>query len=312
IKAYHGATTAIASDEELDMVAVAVKAPHHKEAAMPIIDAGKDLFIEWPAGRGLKETTELAEAARRKGIRTMVGSQGRQNLTAPEKLKSIIDSRKIGHVLSTTVTARPYRELFAWGPYISERTQYTAYAEEGATMLDVAIGHFMDGLLYLLGPFASISGVLENQFPVAQVLPKSGKPTGEDIAQTGANQVVISGSLKSGAVVCLHWRGGLETKGGKAGTPFIWTIDGEKGSIRVESDEPSGSFIHVRTPTSYFLDGEEVKVEAKDGLSNSARAWAEFAKGADGHYSTLEDAVRTKTVLDAVVRSAQEGRHVLF
>ncbi|EPQ53125.1 NAD P-binding protein [Gloeophyllum trabeum ATCC 11539] len=309
IKAYHGPTTGIANDEVVDMVAVAVRAPYHKETALPVIQAGKDLFIEWPAGRTLAETKELAEAAKCRGVRTLVGSQARQSGLIRE-LKGVIDSGKIGRVLSTTVTARPHRELFAWGPYISEGAKYTASIGEGATMLDIAVGHFLDGLLYLLGPFSSISAVLENQFPTTQIVDSTGKPTGETIPQTAANQVMIIGTLERGAVVSMHWRGGLETRGGKAGTPFMWTIDGEKGSIRVESDEPSGSFVHVRTPASYFLNGEEVKVKVKDGLSNSARAWAEFAKGPDGDYSTLDDAVRTKTLLDAATRSAAEGKRI--
>lgn len=43
----------IAADPEL--LAVVVKAPQHK-AAMPIIEAGKDLYIEWPVGVGLQES----------------------------------------------------------------------------------------------------------------------------------------------------------------------------------------------------------------------------------------------------------------
>jgi hypothetical protein len=54
-----------------------VNAALHRETVLPAIEAGKDVFVEWPAGNGLKESIELAEASRRKGIRTMVGLQGR-------------------------------------------------------------------------------------------------------------------------------------------------------------------------------------------------------------------------------------------
>lgn len=78
VKPYHGSTTAIAADPELDLVAVAVNAPQHKASVLPIIEAGKDLFIEWPVGISLQETAEIAEAAKKKGITTLVGIQGRQ------------------------------------------------------------------------------------------------------------------------------------------------------------------------------------------------------------------------------------------
>jgi predicted dehydrogenase len=79
IKAYHGDTSQIAGDPDVDLVVVAVKAPNHRRAVLPAIEAGKDIFLEWPAGANLKETIEIADAARKKGIRVVVGLQGRHS-----------------------------------------------------------------------------------------------------------------------------------------------------------------------------------------------------------------------------------------
>lgn len=177
-------------------------------------------------------------------------------------------------------------------------------------MLDVAVGHFLDSFTLVLGSFASVSAVVDNQYPTAELVDATGNPIGQTIEQTGANQVAVAGTLSSGAVVSLHWRGGLESKPGKTGTPFIWVIDGEKGSIRLESDDAAGSFIHIRDPTMY-LNGEQVNVE-EDGMTNPERAWFEFAKGPEGSYATLEDAVRNKTLLEAIKRSALEGKKVVL
>ncbi len=75
VKTYH-TPESIASDPDLDIVVVSVKTPNHVENATKVIDAGKDLFIEWPAGRGLKETKLLAELAKAKGIRDDCWSSG--------------------------------------------------------------------------------------------------------------------------------------------------------------------------------------------------------------------------------------------
>ncbi|EMD36015.1 hypothetical protein CERSUDRAFT_156755 [Gelatoporia subvermispora B] len=311
VKGYHGTdgTRAIAADEDVDVVVVSVKAPDHFAAAMPALDAGKHLYVEWPAGKSLAETEALSEAARRKGVRTLVGCQGRQSPTL-KKLKEMIENDQLGRIMSTTVTGRMYRELFAWAPYVSEgKGGYATDASNGATLLDIAVGHFLDCFTFVLGPFASLSAVCENQYPTAEFVDASGQPTGRTIPSTNANQVAVVGILKRGTVASLHWRGGLESRGGRAGTPFIWQIDGEKGSVRLESDSLSGSFIHVLEPTMYF-NGEEVKVESEDGLTNPGRAWAEFAKGEQGSYTTIEDAVQTRRLLDAITRSAQEGKRV--
>ncbi|CCM04289.1 uncharacterized protein FIBRA_06460 [Fibroporia radiculosa] len=286
------------------MVAVVVRTPIHKELAMPVIDAGKSLFVEWPAGRGLKETSELAAAAKKQGIRAMVGMQGRQSPVV-NKVKSIIESGEIGAVLSTSVMARcPCEPLFAWGPHVAERTQYTADAAEGASFLAVSVGHFLDLFTYTLGPFASVSATIVNQFPTAELVDPAGKPISKQVAQTSSNQVAFAGTLKRGTVVSMHWRGGLPATP-KPDLPFVWTIDGEKGSIRIQGDLP---YIHIIEPKLY-LNGEEV-VPEQDGLTNPARAWAEFAKGPSGSYATLDDAVANKTLLAAIERSAEEGKRI--
>jgi predicted dehydrogenase len=79
VKAYHGSSKAIANDPEVDFVAVAVKAPYHREVLLPVVEAGKNFFIEWPAGNGLQESAELSQLAAEKNLRTVVGLQGRHS-----------------------------------------------------------------------------------------------------------------------------------------------------------------------------------------------------------------------------------------
>jgi predicted dehydrogenase len=88
IKAYHGDVSQIASDPDVDFVAVAVRAQSHKDIVKKVIENGKPFFVEWPVGRNVEETRELATLAREKGLKTLVGLQGRQsNIT--QKVPSI-------------------------------------------------------------------------------------------------------------------------------------------------------------------------------------------------------------------------------
>lgn len=77
IKAYFGETSKIASDPEIDLVVVSVKAPYHREAVLPVIEAKKNFFLEWPAGISTKEAEEIATAAHKNGVRSIIGLQGR-------------------------------------------------------------------------------------------------------------------------------------------------------------------------------------------------------------------------------------------
>jgi len=68
----------LAKDPDIDMVVIAVKVPLHKQLTMPILEAGKDVLVEWPLAKNLAEAEELAALAKKTGTRTMVGLQGRQ------------------------------------------------------------------------------------------------------------------------------------------------------------------------------------------------------------------------------------------
>ncbi|KAJ6486866.1 hypothetical protein C8R45DRAFT_1074653 [Mycena sanguinolenta] len=102
VKPFNGDTTLIASDPDVDLVMVSIRPPAHKEAALSVISAKKNLFLEWPAGLNLAETTEIAEAAKLQGVRTIVGLQGRYSPVV-RKIKEYVNGGEIGQILSTSV-----------------------------------------------------------------------------------------------------------------------------------------------------------------------------------------------------------------
>lgn len=125
VKAYYGerGVSNLVQDPEVDMVAVSVKIPDHYDIVMQVIDAGKDLFVEWTPGNGYEETKKIAEAAKAKGIRVLVGAQAYQSIAVKKvgqcstfvlhmrltdiasQVKELIDSGKIGRVVSTTAVS---------------------------------------------------------------------------------------------------------------------------------------------------------------------------------------------------------------
>ncbi|KAK7032642.1 transcription regulator gal80 [Paramarasmius palmivorus] len=175
VKPYHGSTKHIANDPNVDMVAISVRTPAHVDAALPVLQAKKNLFIEWPAGSRLAGTTQNAEAAKNNGVRTLVGFQTRQAAYV-RKVKEILDSGVLGRILATSVIVS-FCYPGARGPTAFELFNYAVDPSNGATMLDIDGGHLID---YLFGPIASVIGHLSNQYPTHQPIDHvSGKPTGE-------------------------------------------------------------------------------------------------------------------------------------
>lgn len=69
----------LASDENVDLVVVAVKVPQHRELVLPVLKTGVPVLSEWPLAIDLREAEEMERAAGT--TRTFVGLQGRSSPT---------------------------------------------------------------------------------------------------------------------------------------------------------------------------------------------------------------------------------------
>lgn len=134
-KAY-GSYKDLAGDPDVDLVVCSVRVDRHYDALMPALEAGKDCFSEWPLGKNLDEGLKLAELAKKKGVRTMVGLQARQS-AATKKIREIVDSGRIGKVLSVTWVGAGYN----LGPTEMEQYAYLNDKEVGGNLVTIHFSH---------------------------------------------------------------------------------------------------------------------------------------------------------------------------
>jgi predicted dehydrogenase len=214
----------LATHEDIDLVVIAVKVPHHRELVMSALQAGKIVFCEWPLGNGLAESEELANAARAAGARTAVGLQAR-SAPAIRYLRDLVADGYVGEVLSSTIVASG----FSWGGELpTASTRYSIDAANGATMLTIPVGHTLDAASFVLGELAEFQSMLATRR--RQVLDIE---SGDLLPMTAADQVAVIGRLEGGAVMTVHFRGGLSR-----GTNLHWEINGSEGDIVISG--PSG------------------------------------------------------------------------
>ncbi|KII84850.1 hypothetical protein PLICRDRAFT_45665 [Plicaturopsis crispa FD-325 SS-3] len=308
IKGYHGDPAQLAEDPSVDLVVVAIHLTHHKASVWPAIAAGKDVFVEWPLARNLEEAREIERFAREKGVRTMVGLQARQG-AAVRRAKALVESGAIGRVLSTTVLGAGG----GWDKVTDESHAYIFDQKIGVNLLTVPLAHTLDALTYVLGEFVSLSATAATRHRTITVL-----DSGRTIEQTTADHIAVQGTLESGVqgthesgggvLASVHFRGaGGFTGGGfaKQGSEdFFWEIEGEEGLLVLKG--PSGH-IQMVEPTLY-LNGEKVDVGDRDPLALTRREYAEFAKGPGGEYVDFAHAVKRHAMIDAIERSAKEGK----
>src|SRR5947207_4874117 len=93
---------------DIDVVAVTVKAPRHRELVDAALAAGKAVYCEWPLGRELDDARAMAALAAEQGVRTVVGLQGRQ-APAIQFVQKLLDDGYVGEVLSTTLVGLSIR-----------------------------------------------------------------------------------------------------------------------------------------------------------------------------------------------------------
>ncbi|KAF5374076.1 hypothetical protein D9757_010732 [Collybiopsis confluens] len=296
VKPYYGSAEHIAADKDVDMVVVSVKLLGHKETASKVIDAGKDLFIEWPAGNHSEETKVLHDAAKNKGIRTVVGFQLRFSHYAL-KAKSIVDSGILGKIVSAT-----FNFSSIWGNLVyPDSARYLLDPSNGLGMMDILAGHGLDMFTHILGPISSLSAVAENKAPLITLTDSEGKPTDEVLPQTKPTQYCVNGLLASGATFSVHCQAAVTE------TEFLWVIRGEKGTLRIVDEAAKQIGLFDATPQVY-LNGK--KIELPDQENRSGLLWEAVAEGREESYANLEDAVRMRTVLGAILRSSKEGKRV--
>jgi len=163
---------------DIDVVAVTVKAPHHRALVSAALAAGKAVYCEWPLGRDLDDARAMATLAAKQGVRTVVGLQARQ-APAIAFVQQLLRDGYVGEVLSTTMVG-----LSIPGDVVVQPNAYMLDKTNGANLLTVPVGHSLDLLNYVLGEFADLSAVSDLRRPLITI-----QETGEQIVKTAADQI---------------------------------------------------------------------------------------------------------------------------
>src|SRR5256885_4394585 len=205
---------------DVDVVAVTVKVPHHRELVSAAIAAGKAVYCEWPLGRDLDEAKAMAALAAEHRVRTVVGLQARQ-APAIEVVQELLADGYVGEVLATTPVG-----LSIPGDVVGQPNAYMLDKTSGANLLTISVGHSLDILNHVLGEFADLSAVSDLRRPRITI-----EETRQQIVKTAADQIAVIGTLTSGATASIHIREAVA-----GGTGVLWEIHGTDGTLRITAD----------------------------------------------------------------------------
>jgi predicted dehydrogenase len=296
---------------DIDVVAVTVKVPRHRELVSAALAAGKCVYCEWPLGRDLDEARALAALADNQGARTVVGLQARQ-APAIEFVQQLLSGGYVGEVLSTTMIG-----LSVPGDVLIQPNAYMLDRTNGANLLTIAVGHSLDTLNYVLGDFADLSAVSDLRRPLITI-----EETGQQIVKTAPDQIALIGTLTSGATASIHIREAVA-----GGTGFLWEINGTLGTLVITADaaypeifpltvagaKGPNDIAELAVPAALIGKWPALTGLVGTPAYNVGRAYAAFAADIDNGTHTVPDfvdAVRCHEVIAAVESSAASGKRV--
>ncbi|MEH1844242.1 MAG: Gfo/Idh/MocA family oxidoreductase [Nostoc sp.] len=298
-KAAYGNAADLIRDPDVDLVSVCIRVPNHRELVLGAIAAGKHVYCEWPLGRNITETEEMAAAAHTAGVHAAIGLQTRMNPVA-HRARDLVASGAIGRLLS----ARLYSGTAAFSPKIAAADSYLENAENGATLVSIHGGHALDLAIAVLGRLEDVIALATTQYPEIQVGDEAARQ-----ARLIPDHLLVQARLTGGGALSIEVAGGRPPEA----TQFRLEVVGDKGNLALDGGAPRGF------PTGRLrlaLNGEPQHVD--DGETG---AMPDTAANVAGIYAALRDdialgtstapdfthAVRLARLVDDVLSSAQTG-----
>jgi predicted dehydrogenase len=157
---------AVVEHPAVDAVSITVPNAMHREVALAAIEAGKHIWVEKPVGRGVEDTTAVADAARAAGVLTEVGFCYRF-APAIQHARALVKAGEIGDVTH-------YRGIFL-ADYANRPDAAASWRfrreDAGSGALGDLMAHVVDLTHHLVGPIDRLSGRTATMIPRRPRLP---------------------------------------------------------------------------------------------------------------------------------------------
>ena len=291
---------------DIDVVAVVVRVPLHHRLTMDALEAGKHVYTEWPLGANLREAEQMADLARKKGVHTMVGLQGRGSPVFL-RLKELVQEGYMGEVLAAHMV-----QLRSGILTMSPDRMWQSDRTLGASTLTISFAHAIDALCMCLGEFKDVSAVVSTQVPQWH-----DSDTGRMVDVTSPDNVLVSGTLSSGAVASAHegsipWHGSgyrLEVYGREGTVALTAKVVAQVGEIGLFGGRRGDSGLEeLSIPPHLTLVPESVP---RGPAFNVAQMWSRFGDSIRSGKRVEPDfdtAVTRHRLLDAIQRASDTGQ----
>ncbi|HLF71153.1 MAG TPA: Gfo/Idh/MocA family oxidoreductase [Dehalococcoidia bacterium] len=298
---------AMAAHSEVDLITVCVKVPGHRDLVLAGLRAGKPVFSEWPLGANTAEAEEMASLARQKGVRSLVGLQGRVD-PAINYLRDLVAEGYVGEVLSTSMTIINNHQIERGSGRV-----WQADKAMGANTMTIQGGHTIDLFCHIVGEFAEVASKVETR-----VKQWRNTDTNSMVDVTSPDNIAVAGTLRSGAVASVYVA--AVPMGGSGWRLEIYGTDGvihasgaggaHFGPKTIRGAKKGEQIAELPVPAKYTV----VPAGTPEGPpANVAALYTAYAAavraGAEAH-PNFDDAVQRHKLIDAIVSASEAGKTV--
>ena len=297
----------MAAHPDVDLVVVCVRVPWHHDLVMSGLRAGKPVFCEWPLGASLAEAQEMADFARERSLRTMVGLQGRSDPTV-RYARDLVAGGYVGEVLTANLSIMTQAAWERGSGRVWQRVR-----AHGANTLTIAGGHGIDALCAILGEFAEVSARV-----TTRITEWHDTDADQMVPVDAPDSVSVAGRLVSGAEVAVQVAAVPVSPSGSR-----LEIYGRKGTLVLMS----AGALSTGPNRIYGAKGKEAPAEmsvpewctrvpegTRSGAPrNVAQAYAGLADAFQANEAFAPDfdlAVTRHRLIDAIERSARDSKSI--
>jgi predicted dehydrogenase len=304
---------ALVADPEVALVSIATPNRLHREIALAALGAGKPVWCEKPLALTLAEAREMAEAARRSGLPTMVGYNYLRN-PAFGHARRLIAAGAIGRVTQFRGWVDEDYQADAALPWTwrarREEAGLGALGDIGVHLASMACG--------LLGPIESLVAEVQTVHET-RALPRGGRAPVENEDCAAALVRFESGVPGTLNVSRAAW--GRKNR-------LDWEVHGTEGMLcfqqermnelqlyRNEGDPATAGFRTILTgpahpPYDRFVPAPGHQLGFLDLKTIEAAEILRAVAGGDAPHPDFDDALHFETVVHAMDASARDGRRV--
>jgi len=285
---------------DIDAVYVCVPNRLHKEVAVAAFEAGKHVFLEKPMALNAREGEDICAARDKAGKVLQMGMVQRQRDDS-QVVKELIDKGELGEIYHIRVTLLRRRGIPGLGGWFTTKSE-----SGGGPLIDIGV-HSFDLAMWLSG--------LWNPTAVSAMTYAKFGPRMEDYHYVGmwAGPPDYAGTFDVEDYAC-----GMVRFGDKATMTFnvAWAANTEGGNFVELLGTRAGV---CRSGGPLILRGEyddrpaDIQIQHPTGADPYVRENEKFVAAVRGEAppaATGEEGVVAMKLIDAIYRSAQEGREV--